>query len=390
MQSLFERLKNLLVAFEKKRDPLFSIPVSVQKEYIRSFPEPQTDVERSFFQYKCQILVSGKFFYIFANIASMPVYFFLKRRLKRTETDVNREKEKGRAIFWSHGSSGSLLPKDLQNRFSAIEIISNPTEAFLYEKDLQFMKSIQEKYRFSYYFLLKVLIKLSQTRAIISQGEFESLILCNEYSFTSSVVRLFCEREGISCINVQHGENLYYVRNAFFHFDTCYVWSDFYRDLFVRLRAERNQFKIAVPAELTLDVSAFKKEIDYTYYLQGGDRKTLMGIRNALGKLRKSGQLVVVRMHPRYSDRRIVENIFEGFEIEDPKDTPINESLGRTKYAISLHSAVLLQAKNCGVKTVMDDITNIKKYLKLEELEYEMLIKRDALLSEVLMEVTLS
>lgn len=390
MQSLFEKLKNLLVAFEKKKDPLFSIPVSVQEEYISSFPEPQTDVERSFFQYKCQTLTSGKFFYVFANIASMPVYFFLKSSLKRTETDVNREKEKGRAIFWSHGASESLLPEDLQNRFSAIEIISNPTEAFLYEKDLQFIKSIQEKYRFSYYFLLKVLIKLSQTRAIISQGEFESLILCNEYSFTSSIVRLFCENEGISCINVQHGENLFYIGNAFFRFDTCYVWSDFYIELFTRLRAEKSQFKIAVPAELTLDVAAFKKEVDYTYYLQGGDRKTLMEIRNALQKLRKSGHIVAVRMHPRYSDRRVVETIFDGFMIEDPRDISINESLGRTRYAMSLYSAVLLQAKNCGVKTVIDDITNIKKYLKLEELEYEMLIKRDALLSEVLMEATLS
>lgn len=52
---------------------------------------------------------------------------------------------------------------------------------------------------------------------------------------------------GVKNINVQHGEKLMFIRDSFFHFDECYVWGDYYVKMFVRMKAEPNQFIVSVP-----------------------------------------------------------------------------------------------------------------------------------------------
>lgn len=51
-------INNLLLKLankiQKSSDSLFSVSVEKQERYLNCFPEPKDDIERSYFQYKCQ------------------------------------------------------------------------------------------------------------------------------------------------------------------------------------------------------------------------------------------------------------------------------------------------------------------------------------------------
>ena len=81
-----------------------------------------------------------------------------------------------------------------------------------------------------------------------------------------------------------------------------------------------------------------------------------------------------------------MKEVFNGFIIEDLNSISINESLGRTKNAISLYSTVLFQAYCSKINYFVDNVTNEKKYLKLKELGY-ILITDSNVLSSVIEEV---
>ena len=60
----------------------------------------------------------------------------------------------------------------------------------------------------------------------------------------------------------------------------------------------------------------------------------------------------------------------EGIEVENISKTTIEDSLKTTKNAISLYSTVLNQAYNNKIGTIIDDLSDSKKYLKLAERRY--------------------
>lgn len=177
------------------------------------------------------------------------------------------------------------------------------------------------------------------------------------------------------------------MRDSFFRFHKCYVWDEFYKDLFIKLRAESKQFIVEVPDSIIFtEKEKYVKQLDYTYYLMAEDRDVLQVISNSLKKLKDNGYSVAVRPHPRYSDPQLIKELFEGiFIIEDGKKVSIEESVMRTRNAVSLYSTVLYQAYHNGVSIVIDDVSDSLKYNKLRELQYRLMYSDDKkLLSEIL------
>jgi hypothetical protein len=180
-----------------------------------------------------------------------------------------------------------------------------------------------------------------------------------------------------------HGEKVFNIRDTFSQFDRYFVWDEHYINLFIELRMDKDQFRVSHPETLKLDIQTQEVPLyDFTYYLGGEDPVERPIIRDALLRTGAPGSRICVRPHPHYSDPVEIKRIFSGFQIENPVDVPLNVSLARTRFAVSLYSTVLYQAYSSGKDTIIDDVTNKAKYEKLRDLRYIMVEKPHRKLSE--------
>ena len=378
---LANKLKDLAVKLEISNDSVFGYPIEKQKQYIAHFPEPKDDIQRSYFQYKCQMKFNKPIITFVLNLASLPL--LLLYLLKSGSVVPKGEKQKG-SIFFSDGKPENIIPEVLRERIGEIEVVNNKKES-LTKADKKFIRSIWKQYPFAFQFVVKCLLKVRYYSYEIQRLHPQNIIVCNEYSFTSSVLTKYCEKHGIEHINVMHGEKIYYMRDSFFRFHECYVWDDFYRELLQHMRAEANQFKVAVPPSLKFpDAGEANKSKQYTYYLGWESGEKLKTIAKAMDDLRKKGYAVAIRPHPRYTDLNEIKSCAPEIEIEDYKTLTIEQSLRRTENAVSVYSTVLNQAYNNGIGIVIDDVSDSEKFERLEERQYIMLSKPHKLLSELL------
>ncbi|MCR5482413.1 MAG: hypothetical protein K6F52_06425 [Clostridia bacterium] len=386
MKKVFPLLKGIAVFFEKNMNQLFSVSVEAQQRILNSFENPKDDIERSYFQYCCQIRMNKRIVNIMWNLASFLIYFFVRKKLI-TAANPPATVIHSRAVFFADEPSKNLVPKEVADEYGEIQITGEFPKARLREADVVFLNSIRKRYPRDWYFALKLMLKISQFRGIMDAFKPECILTCSEYSFTSSILHEYCSMEGVRIVNVQHGEKFYFIRDAFFHFDKCYLWSDYYVDMMKSLRAEESQFCVSVPQALVFpeEILALRHiTFDYTYYLQEETTKELAVIKDSLLFLQKQGITVCLRPHPVFSNKEKIRRIFSEFEIQDNFDVSIEKSLMMTKYAVSAYSAVLKQALYNGVGVVVDDISNPSRYRKLKEYRYEILDNTHSLLSEIL------
>lgn len=373
-------LHNLAVKLEKKTDGLFSYDVKAQRQYIEKLGCPTDEIECSFFQYKCQMKMNGIFTKTLMNIASFPMsllYWF-----KHSSNTGGVEKKD--AIFFRDGKPDNILPNSLKDEYTLIE--ATPVDGFmLTDYDKRYIKNLIKRYPLSWHFVLKCMIKIGKYRFAIEKYSPEAIIVCAEYSFTSSVLTDYCRALGIKHIDVMHGEKLYYMRDSFFKFDRCYVWDDYYRNLLSSLKADSEQFIVEIPDSLKFSNEAVKEDkYDYTYYLAAENDEILEKISQSLKLLTDCGKRIAVRPHPRYSNMDSVKKFFYFADIEDGSNVSIEKSLMQTGAAVSLYSTVLNQAFCNSVPVIIDDIGNPAKFNKLKELEYILLNKEHLLLSDVI------
>ncbi|MDQ0149533.1 hypothetical protein ACFO6R_09270 [Eubacterium multiforme] len=375
-------LRKIAVILERRQDALFSYDVEKQKKYIKKLGRPRDDIERSYFQYKCQMKFNGNIITFLLNIASVPMILFYM--FKNGKSLIEEDIEKKDAVFFRDGKPENILPNSLKEEFSYIE--TNPIEDFLLMKqDKKFINKIICRYPFSWHFILKCIIKIAKYRYVIRRYTPSAIIVCAEYSFTASILTLYCNQNSIEHINVMHGEKLYYMRDSFFRFDRCYVWDKHYIKLLNQLQADKNQFIIEVPESLKFKNSEYYEiKYDYTYYLGSENEEILQKIANTLKSLKDKGNKVSLRPHPRYSNIELVKKLFYFADIEDTSKVSVEKSLLRTNNAVSLYSTVLNQAICNSISVVIDDISNTINYKKLESLEYVCLKKEHKLLSELI------
>ena len=314
------------------------------------------------------------------NIASFPMIFcyYFKSSSKITEV------EKIDSVFFSDGKPDNIIPRSLRDEIGSLKKIDEKEEYFS-KPDKKFFWKIVRRYPFSWHFLLKLLIKIRYYSYQIETIHPENIIVCCEYSYTSSILTAYCNDRDIKHINVMHGEKVFFMGDSFFRFNKCYVWDEYYKKLFTELRADNSQFVIEVPPSLSFasNIDA-EKSIDFTYYLGIENQKEIKKIISSLSKLVEEGYRIAIRPHPRYSDMELFRNISNGIELEDCKSLSIEESLERTKNAISFFSTVLNQAYYNQVGVVIDDVTKPEQYNKLHEVGYIMLNKKHKLLSSLI------
>lgn len=374
INSIANKLFNRNVTF------YFDIPASEQNAYLMHFPEPKDDIDRSYYQYKCQMFFYKWYVVLGLNLAALPL--LLLYLLKGNDgTDDKQHAQK--AVFFNDGKPFNIVPEEYEHQ-QDIEVISEKKEN-LNKQDRIFFSKVFARHPFSWYFLLKNLIKVRFYSYEINTKAIDDIVVCDEYSFTSSVLTAYCNYYGKRHINVMHGEKLYFIRDSFFRFDKCYVWDEHYVKLFEKLRADSKQFYIALPDSFRFKDDSVRKSVDFTYYLASEHDEKLGTIIKSLSLLASNGYRVAVRPHPRYSDiQEIRALVKDGLLIEDTGGLTIEESLLRTRHAVSLYSTVLNQALNNGIIIVIDDIADPGLYNKLQSLDYIMLSKEHLLLSDIL------
>jgi hypothetical protein len=363
-------------------DSLFSIDLKIQLEYLSKFPEPKDDIQRSYFQFMCQRFLENGFLSILKEIVSgiiiIPCFVVLYARKKR-EKSANKS-NLGTIIY---SGIHDIIPGALIENFEEIKYLTFGANYYITGKDLLFLIKLLFRYPFSYYFVLKSTYRISIYRPIIDEYNPRAIIVSSEFAFTSSLMTAYCETNHIEHINVMHGEKLLWIRDSFFRFHKCYVWDDHYISIFQKLLANKNNFVIARPPSLRVQIPQMPKKYDFTYYLTCNTYKELIRLREALLLMKADRKKICIRLHPRYSDPNMVRKIFEGFTIESSDLVSINESFAYTKGVISDYSTVLYQAHLCGLNVIIDDISAKDKYKQLNELRYIMIEKPHEKLSDL-------
>ena len=377
-----DMLRKMAVLLERKQDALFSYDVRKQKEYIAKLGNPRDEIERSYFQYKCQMRFNGKTITFMLNVISFPVailYWFKYGRI----THVHQLEHKN-LVFFRDGKPENILPKSLKIRYKVVEF--NPVEGtLLTASDKKFIKEIIYRYPLSWHFILKCLIKIGRYSFSIEEYSPEAIAVCAEYSFTSSALTAYCKQRNIRHIDVMHGEKMYYMRDSFFKFDECYIWDEYYGKILAAMKADENQFVVEIPASLKFDGESIRtQKYDYTYYLGAESEDVLKKISKIMELLYESGKKISIRPHPRYSNIDLVKKTFAFANVEDTAKISIEQSLLQSGAAISLYSTVLNQALCNSIPIIIDNMSNSENFNKLKELGYVCLYKEHRLLSEVL------
>ena len=375
-------LKSIATSIEKKQNNIFTYPVEKQKTYIAHFPEPKDALERSYFQYCCQMKFHGNLQHILLNLAALPMSVLYL--LKFSRKNAVAQECKTDCVFIRYDLPENVVPDSLRQRYPEMQSITT-TENSLARDDTAFLKKIFKRYPFSWMFWLKMIVKVSQYSDTIKKYTPGTIVSCDEYSFTSSAMTAYCRSKGIKRINVMHGEKMYFMRDSFMEYDEYYVWDQHYVDLLTELRAEKEQFRVELPESMRLpaqdDISIL---YDYTYYLGNENEEALQTIANTMRALYDKGQRVCVRPHPRYSDIKLVRELFPFANIEDCKAVTIAQSMLQTKAAVSLYSTVLNQAASNAIPIVIDDVRNPSYFEKLKELRYIGLSKEHKLLTKII------
>lgn len=388
--NLLQVLKSAAIRLNGDRNPIFDVPVTRQKAFLERLPEPKDLLDRSYAQYRCQMMLERSILRVMYQTAAMLLLPVYQRQLLRRPIP-SCENQVADAVF-AFGGSDTILPRSLRQEFPGVRQVRDFQNAlFLTREDCSILRELARRYPTAFYFRFKCMAKLAMYRSLYETYRPKAIIVSEEYSYTSSFLTEYCHRLDVAHINVMHGEKLYDIHDTFFLFDRCYVWDDYYRKLFYEMRAEPTQFYVEMPPSMQpWNTRGVEKTVDYTYYLQMETPQMLEKIAESLRTLRKSGAVVAVRPHPAYSDMGTVRQLFSDFEIEVNIEVGIETSILRTRHVIGLYSTVLYQAYINHVPMVIDDLTAPERFAQLAELKYMMLSMPHNLLSEELRRVSAS
>lgn len=377
--------------FSKINNPLFKLSKYQQLKILESFKIPVDLIECSYFQFKCQVktqLILLNIFQYVSAIIFLPYIIFKHRKDGENRGDKENSKyvtkisKNNVAVFISSSKNKRWIPNSLYNTYKKIIYVDYYSKKVFGLSEKKFFNTIIKRYWYQPYFCVKSLIKIMIYAYQIKTYNPSTIITSTEYSFTSSLLTSYCDMMGVNHINVMHGEKLFFIRDSFVQFHQNYVWDEYYVDLFCTLKSNKNQFIVEKPDALKLNIKYDKRcKYDITYYLGNENKKELYNIKSMLVNSKFKKNKICVRMHPIYGDVRLINMIFKDFVIQNPKNVCIDESISITKYVVSLYSTVLNQAYENNKEIIIDDISNIKKYKSLCELDYIILKKRHLLMS---------
>lgn len=348
----------------------YSVTKQEQQNFLYSLKEPKDFEERSYNQYLSQSFFRPKWKVLLLNLFSVlfiiPVWVYLiikKYSVKESSTIESIGSFKG---------IEEVIPKEISIRYDINNDVFNAGYS-LSLSDIIFIIKYYYKYLLSPFFVLKCSLLIGSYSTLIRKYHPANIFVHSEYSFTSSALTHYCKYKGVKHINVMHGEKCYLIRDSFFQYDACYVWNEYYKDLLIRLRAEKNQFIIAIPPSLVINV---KDNIrpdyysDYKYYLAEYNDKEIRSIVKSMEFAIKKGYSVKYRPHPRYSDVDLLKQYVDESFIENPREVSIILSISNLGTAVGSTTTVLTQAYFSGKNVALDDMTFRDRYEKAKDLEF--------------------
>jgi hypothetical protein len=357
-----------------------------REHYLRSFPEPKTSLERSYFQYLCQYNeYSGV--RLLLNLFCIPVFFMISTKilcdclLIKNRYSRNFQPKECIAVL---DADEEIIPEVLIKKHGNPAYFPLRGVIFFDQQVLNIYYQSVIKYWYEPHFIIKIILRLGRYAELITKTQCKIIIASAEYSFASSVLTDFCEKKSITHINAMHGEKVINPVDAFCHFHEFFVWDKHYISVFTTLRAKVEKYTVAKP--LMLKKISFNEtqqiKYDFTYYL--GWELSLtdsINIKKSIEVLVKNGYRVCVRMHPRYGERAKIEEIFDGFQIEFPNEVSMIESLEATHAVIGLLTTVFWHAEELGRPIIIDDMSNPDFYKKLFNIQYLWISKPHSRLS---------
>lgn len=351
--------------------------INASLKYMDSLGVPKDLWQRSFFQYKCHMydvpLWIRIVFWIGAFIG-LPFVFVYLRIAHFRVSFIGKEE-----CISENGNSKPMIPVSLINKYKFC--FEHFYSGFgLSHSDANYLISNCVPYIRDPYFLFHVMFTIAQYSNIIYKYRPDVISRENEYAYSSSILTDYCRKNRILHINIMHGERLINVRNSFFEYDKCYVWHEHYKNMYIRLHANPEQFVVEVPPGLKTNVREFYSEkafANYKYYLQGQSIDEMRCIVNELRVIEDNGYSIRYRPHPRYTDINKLRNIVGEDKIELPSQVDIRTSFSSSDYVIGSFSTVLLQAYFSGKGVLLDDVTYGNERIELQKKADYILLKVD-------------
>lgn len=351
---------------------LFDISRERQEYYLNSLKIPQDDIDRSYCQYKCQNIFLPRWKRMFFNIGAAIItpLLIIIYTVKSYWTCTYRYSVDAIGEF---KGMEEVVPDIITQEFNINNDVWCISHGLRFS-DFPFIIKILLRYPFAPYFVFKIVFKIGGYSSMIHRYTPKAILVHNEYSFTSSVLTAYCQKQKVEHINIMHGEKLFFIRDSFFHYDRCYVWNEHYVRLFHLLKAEFSQFRIASPRSIAVESTNFDSNAyaEYKYYLAGYGESVLKSIIASLTFIANGSKRLKYRPHPRYSDISLLEKLVPRNEIEYPDKVDILKSVASCSYAIGSCSTVLFQAYNSGKRIILDDKTFKEEYDKLKSLDYHL------------------
>lgn len=360
----------LLRYIQRGDKSFFDIPFIEQDRYLNSLSVPKDDIERSYNQYCCQNFFLNRRKVFLLNIAASVVFPFIFFALSFRRAIVGKKEDID--AYGEFCGLEEIIPQELHQQYK-IDNREWGEEKSLALSDWSLIIRMIVRHPTDPYFCLKCMMKIGIYSQVMKSYTPRVIIIHNEPSFTCSVLRYFCNLRGVRLINVMHGEKLFNIRDSFVHFDEFYVWSDYYVNLLKSLRAETTQFKVVIPNSIKIDTAEYHSAdsyADFKYYLALYSESEIKSIVGSMLFVKRNGETVKYRPHPRYSNIALLEKYVSADEIEYPNNTSILESISSLRYAVGSYTTVLNQAYFSGKEVICDDVTYKDQYEKLKDLKY--------------------
>jgi len=372
----------ILVFLQKGDKGDFETPVEEQRTFLNSLPEPHNDIDRGYNQYLCQNFFVAKWKRILFNTVSFPLfpvvvlYYLLKRMFVHKGEHVD-------AIIENKGMD-EVVPEVVKTKYAPVSKYWAEGSSFSL-KDICFLIKLCRKSPLQPFFAFKSMMNVARYSDMIKRHSPNVMIQFGEFSFSSSILTSYCHSHGIKHVDIMHGEKIFCIKDAFHHYDECYVWNDFYINLFLSLRAAPEQHIVALPPSMQIMTERHKNThfyADYKYYLESFSEAEIQSIIASMQFAKIAGKTVKYRPHPRYSDVSLLRKYVGEDEIEYPKEVPILESISNTDNVVGLFTTVLAQAYYSGINVIMDDVTYKELYDNCLTLKYMLVEKVQDTLSK--------
>ncbi len=380
------KFRNLYAWFTRDRIDLSERKIKEEELYLNNLYEKnrtelqgqkQSDVTRSFLQYKCQMKLLSPGKKVLLNVSSIiisPVFilFALINKCKNSDLVPNKKQ-----VAIINGDIDDIhddfILNSLKNRFNIIRCKNNNQFSLSYESLLWLIK-ITFTYILSPFFILRLTIKIAQYDHIIHQYRYpKAIITASEYSFCSSVLTSYLHNRGILHINIMHGEKFFLIRDSFFRFSECYVWDNHYLELFKKLKAAPEQFIIERPPkhekiiEMGKDGQRVNNVIKF-YWASEHEKAELAYLSKHMERLSQQGFKIIIRYHPLHREYFFnnITPFFKKFEYENPNKTDLYQSLAQTEYILGTYTTVLYEGILMNKKIIINDYN----YPHLKERQY--------------------